>query len=179
MFHILLLSRWRNPLLHLSLALARLAVISFHSFYIFFPGGFLVQRAAVAFPTFIPSRGKLIVMEMTASVRPAESAFCRKLTRSAHDYSVFPSVKTERLAIYNRLLKSASGISDPLFVNLVNVSLSLRLEIQVCVSEIEKKEKPNPPFYPLKCGAYSWMKLIASLSPRTKSSLCAVCASDS
>lgn len=48
---------------------------------------FLVRRAAVAFPTFIPSRRKLIVMEMTASVRPAESAFCRKLTRSAHDDS--------------------------------------------------------------------------------------------
>lgn len=79
-----------------------------------FPGGFVVQRAAVTLPTFIPSRRKLIVMEMTASVRPAESAFCRKLTGSAHDYSqlnlrdpmvvwgyVFPSVKTERQAIYS------------------------------------------------------------------------------
>lgn len=155
------LSWRRNPFLHLSLALARFAVISLALILHLFPGGFFfffrVERAAVALPTFIPSRRKLIVMEMTVSVRPAESAFCGKLTRSTHDYSqlnlrdptvargfVFPSVKTEELAIYNWLLKWDQSFCR--FVNLVSVSPSpsgspgLAVETQVCVSKMRKRK---------------------------------------
>lgn len=155
----------------------------------------LVRRAAVAFPTFIPSRRKLIVMEMTASVRPAESAFCRKLTRSAHDDSELNL--SDPTVVWGHVLKQrgwhftvdfwkARVGSEFCHLSILWMPLSSFVSpwlcslwtISVC-QQNKNKKKHYPLLHPLKCGAYSWMKLIASLSRRTRNSSCTVCASDS